>query len=269
MRKPELIFILTLLLIASAFADNPSDSMVLRAYKDMLPSAALGFEVSISTQATVDGETPKGELELFTSSGSYEIPIPDSQTSEFAGAMILEVGTNLRTPITVSLELSCLIAADEYSSSAPRYIPLRWELTTSTASEWTETYVSQGGVDDHTSGTSYAFYDLDGHIYRYKLDISPESSSVEISSRPGTTVNMIFSPEAEIADTPAEGVNPVWTEATSFTGSGNVLPGFYADCNVKLRGTVNLNLNLANMTFKDFPWNMRYSCTVKVTVEGE
>ena len=259
-------FFMTILVFASPLFSSPwdggtnsSDTLHLVAYKDAPLSAVLDFEFVVSNK-----KTSGSEIEWFTNNSSYEMEENDFENGKvFDNAITVMVGMNSRNSISVELQLSPLRTID--SNARISILPVIWRFVSPDSNlDWVDEYESNGSVEGHQTGQMYPFKDGSNNYYKYRLKVTASTPTVSISSNADAVVNLEFTPESQ-----RHNGDENWDSVPigSLPGEG-VLPGFYSDCEAMIRGSAVFSLELYDLTYNQVQGNIRYFCTVKVSVEG-
>ena len=272
MRRIIAVSILILLIISQLFADpligeHTSDTLHLTAYKNAPPSAVLNYEIKISNKKA-------DNIPLFTNN-SYLMELVDFDSNQlvFDNALKIEIGMNSIFPIHVSVQVTSLLKdGTDYGA-----IKLIWRVTDygpelPQGQSWLDSYRSDGSTAN-SQGEPVPFSDGNGHLFRYKLAVTPSVTEITASQQERPTISLTFSPVAQKCDIDDTGnwADVNWEDERAGGYTSDVLPGFYEDCPDKLRASATFSLSLPNKDNKytRLTWNTRYHCNVNVTIEGE
>ena len=249
MRKIAAVAILIMFSMAFAFSDgwdgtSTQGDLSFTAYKDLPLPALFGFEINISNAK---------DDSVVGSSGEYRMEQEDlgSGGNLFGNALTVSVGTNSRNPINVGLWFSPFRAT---VNGETVIMPVTWTITTEPDATYSE-------------GMQYG-----EHFYRYYLDYSFEDSSrVDVTSvstaKTGVNAYLVFSPVAQ--SRPLSGGSWEDTVSSSLPDCGSVLPGFTQENgDAKLNASATFSLTLST-TYNKLADNVKYSGTVRITVEGD
>lgn len=234
---------------------------VLEAYKNLSPSALMKFEITISNSK---------RDEIKGSAMSDRITASDLQSNKMANALTINVKSNRRNPIKVTLWFSPLTSS---AASGNKMVKMTWKVEKVTNCD---PIFYDFVKDDLGISVMRLFKDDNGYAYKYSMDTTVTSNGATVTSVAASTNNgaemvITFTPTAQKTLSAAlvdlEALS--WNDIVEMPQTENgVLPGIWDGCEKVLESTVRLSATLGT-ALNQLKQNVRYTATVRITIEGD
>ena len=245
-----------------SFWTKTQDFGVIQAYKELSPSALMKFDITISNSKTSS---------IHGVSISDRIIDSDLSSDKMENALTVTIDSNRCSPISVNLWFSPFISSADVGNLK---ISTTWTLESTSA-----TTIDHETVTDDDTGQSYDMYFTDGADtrYRYSMGISMKNvqgttvQSVTASTTSGASVDLLFTPTAK-SDTRTNGewaANANWVDVNPIpvTETG-VLLGITEDMSSTSHAVAQFSMTLGS-SYSSLKPNIRYTCTVRILVQGD
>lgn len=267
MKRMLAVLAIAVIALACVFAEDDfvgtsTDATgILEAYKNLAPSALMKFEITLSNSK---------RNEIMGSAMSDRITASDLSNKKMANALTINVKSNRRNPIKVTLWFSPLIST---AASGNKMVKMTWKVEKVTKGD---TIFYDFVKDENGISVMRLFKDADGYAYKYSLDAAVTSNGATVTSVAASTNNgaemvITFTPTAKKTLSAAlldlEALS--WNDTVEIPETENgVLPGIWEGCEKVVESTVQLSATLGSDLTSLKP-NVRYTATVRITIEGD